>query len=148
LSQPSGSLQAVLFVCSMNAVRSPIAEALARMRYGRKIYVDSAGLMKSERDGFALAVLREIGIEFDEDQSKTFEDIECEAFDLVIALSADAFRRAQELLRATSVEVRFWPIEDATEVGGSREQRMEAYRRVRDTIDRHLREEIATRLRT
>lgn len=140
-------LQSILFVCTMNAVRSPIAEGLARMRFGRRLYVDSAGLTKSERDGFALAALREIGIAFEDDHASTLDEIDCEGFDLVIALSQEAHQHAREKLRTTSVELLYWPIEDATLEGGSREQRMDAYRRVRDTIDRRLREEIAPRLR-
>ncbi len=139
-------LQAVLFVCSMNCVRSPIAEGLARLRYGKRIFVDSAGLTKSDRDGFALAVLREAGIEFESDEPHTLDEIDCTTFDLVVALSPDAHRRAGELLRATAVELLHWPIEDVTQVGGSREQRIEAYRRVRDDLDRRIREEIGPRL--
>lgn len=140
-------LQAVLFVCSMNAVRSPMAEGLARMRYGRTLYVDSAGLTKTDRDGFALSVLRELGIEFDGDEPHSFDEIDCEGFDLVIALSAEAHARARELLRATAVELLYWPIEDATQATGSRDQRLEAYRRVRDAIDRQIRDVIGPRVR-
>ena len=147
MSAGNGRLQAVLFVCSMNAVRSPIAEGLARLRFGKRLYCDSAGLTKSVRDGFALAVLKEAGIEFQEDEPATLDEIDCEAFDLVVALSAEAHARAQALLRATAVELQFWPIEDATQATGSREQRIEAYRQVRDAIDRRIREEIGARLR-
>jgi protein-tyrosine-phosphatase len=140
-------LQAVLFVCSMNAVRSPMAEAIARMRFGKKLYIDSAGLRKSERDTFMLTVLREIGIEFDHDEPRNFDEVDCEAFDLVVALSAEAHGRAKELLRATAVELVYWPIEDATEVGGTRDQRIEAYRRVREAIDGRIRNEIGARLK-
>lgn len=148
MSGASGPLHAVLFVCSMNAVRSPIAEGMARLRYGKRLYVDSAGLVKTDRDGFALAVLREAGIEFQDDEPNAFEDIECESFDLVVALSPEAHRRAGELLRTSSVELKYWPIEDATQISGSREQRLEAFRRVRDTIDRYLREEIGPRIKS
>jgi protein-tyrosine-phosphatase len=132
----------------MNAVRSPIAEGLARMRYGKRLYVDSAGLVKTERDAFALAVLREVGIEFDSDESRSLDEIDCESFDLVIALSGEAHARAAQLLRATSVELHHWPIEDATQVTGTRDQRIEAYRRVRDTLDRRIREAIGPRVRS
>ena len=140
-------LQAVLFVCSMNCVRSPIAEGLARLRFGKRIFVDSAGLTKSDRDGFALAVLREAGIEFGSDEPQTLDEIDCATFDLVVALSPEAHYRAGELLRTSAAELLYWPIEDATQVGGSRERRIEAYRRVRDALDRHIREEIGPRLR-
>jgi protein-tyrosine-phosphatase len=139
-------LQAVLFVCSMNCVRSPIAEGMARLRYGKRIFVDSAGLTKSDRDGFALAVLREAGIEFEMDEPQTLDEIDCTTFDLVVALSPEAYHRAGELLRTTAVELLHWPIEDVTQVGGSRDHRIEAYRRVRDTLDRRIREEIGPRL--
>lgn len=143
----SPPLQAVLFVCSMNAVRSPMAEGLARMRYGRTLYVDSAGLSKTDRDGFALSVLRELGIDFEGDEPHTLDEIDCEGFDLVVALSSEAHARARELLRATSVELIYWPIEDATQVTGTRDQRLEAYRRVRDMIDRRIRDVIGPRVR-
>jgi protein-tyrosine-phosphatase len=147
MSAPAPSLQAVLFVCSLNAVRSPMAEALTRTRYGRHIYVDSAGLQKSERDPFMLAALREKGIEFESDQPHVLEEVDYEGFDLIIALSPEAHRRAQEALRATAVELIHWPIPDATQTGGTREQRMHAYREVRDLLDRLIRDEIGSRLK-
>lgn len=139
-------LTAVLFICSLNAVRSPMAEALARRRYGKRLYIDSAGILKFERDPFALAALKEVGIDFDGDQPKNLDEVEYESFDLVIALSREAYGEAKELLRATSVELIHWPIEDATQVNGTREQRMGAYRQVRDTLDKLIREEISARL--
>ncbi len=141
------SLQAVMFICSLNAVRSPMAEALTRSRYGRHIYVDSAGLQKSERDPFMLAALREVGIEFDSDQPRVLEEVDYEGVDLVIALSPEAHERAKEMLRATAVELLYWPIPDATQVGGTREQRMTAFREVRETLEKRIREEIGGRLK-
>jgi protein-tyrosine-phosphatase len=141
------ALQAVLFVCSLNAVRSPMAEAMTRIRYGRHIYVDSAGLQKSERDPFMLAALREIGIEFENDQPHVLEEVDYEGFDLIIALSPEAHARAKEALRATAVELLHWPIPDATQATGTRDQRMLAYREVRDTLEKLIREEIGGRLK-
>lgn len=142
-----GALQAVLFVCSLNAVRSPMAEALTRARYGRHIYIDSAGLKKSERDPFMLATLREVGIEFENDQPHVLEEVDYEGFDLIIALSPEAHARAKLALRATSVELIHWPIPDATQATGTREQRMFAYREVREMLEKLIREEIGGRLK-
>jgi YD repeat-containing protein len=139
-------LQALLFICSLNAVRSPMAEALARRRFGKKLFIDSAGLMKSERDAFALAALKEVGIDFEMDEPHTLEEVDCESFDLVIALSPEAHQQARELLRATSVELLHWPIDDATQVTGTREQRMAAYRQVRDKLDRLIKDTLTARL--
>jgi protein-tyrosine-phosphatase len=145
-SAGNGKLHSVLFVCSMNSVRSPIAEGLARLRYGKRLYVDSAGLKKTERDGFALAVLREAGIAFDNDEPHTLADIDCESFDLIVTLSPEAHARVEQILRTASVELVHWPVEDATQVSGSREQRIEAYRRVREVIDRRIRDDIGPRV--
>jgi protein-tyrosine-phosphatase len=139
-------LQAVLFLCSMNAVRSPMAEGLAKRRYGRQIYIDSAGVRKMERDRFALAALAELDIDFEADEAHMLDEIDLEGFDLIIALSPEAHAVAQERLRATAAELLFWPIEDATQVGGTREQRMLAYRAVRDDLDRRIQVELGERL--
>jgi protein-tyrosine-phosphatase len=104
-------------------------------------------LQKSERDPFMLAALREKGIEFESDRPNMLEDVDYEGFDLIIALSPEAHRRAVEALRATAVELIHWAIPDATQTGGTREQRMHAYREVRDTLDRLIREEIGGRLK-
>ena len=55
--------QSVLFACTLNTVRSPMAEALARHYFGREIYFASAGLKRGEPDGFAMAAMEEIGVD-------------------------------------------------------------------------------------
>lgn len=139
-------LTAVLFICSLNAVRSPMAEALARRRFGKRIYIDSAGILRFERDPFALAALKEVDIDFDGDKPKSLNEVDYESFDLIIALSREAYAEAKELLRTTSVELIHWPIDDATQATGTREQRMMAFRAVRDTLDRLIAKEIGSRI--
>ena len=75
---------AVLFSCSMNAVRSPMAEALLKHLLGHKVYVDSAGVRASEIDPFAVEVMDEIGIDLSKYKSKTFDDLEDTSYDLII----------------------------------------------------------------
>lgn len=130
----------VLFACSMNAVRSPMAEALARRHFGQRIYVDSAGLSTIELDGFAIAAMDEIGIDMRDHNTQGFDDIDLSEFDLVIALSPEAHARAITLTKNSSVKVEFWPIGDPTQdSGGSRESRLQAYRQVRDDIRQRIR---------
>ena len=54
---------AVLFACSRNAVRSPMAAALLKHLAGNRIYVDSAGVRAGEPDPFAIAAMEEVGID-------------------------------------------------------------------------------------
>jgi protein-tyrosine-phosphatase len=127
-------LNSILFACERNAVRSPMAEALLKHFHGRSIYVDSCGLRDGEIDPFAAEVIREIGLDLSRHRSKTFDDLDDGFFDLVITLSPEAQHRAIEMTRGTAVEIEYWATADATAATGSREQRLEAYRAVRDTI--------------
>ncbi len=124
----------VLFACTMNAVRSPMAEAIAKHLYGRHVYVDSVGVRKREIDGFAIAVMDEIGIDLSGHRAKTFDELEDSSFDLVISLSPEAQHRAVEMTRTMSCELEFWNTLDPTIVEGNRETVLEAYRGVRDGL--------------
>lgn len=132
----------VLFACSMNAVRSPMAEGLAKFILGRSLFIDSAGLNKQPLDPFALSVMREIGVDIAEHHTKCFDDIEVESFDMIIALSPEAFERAQAFARTADIEVEYWPTADPTSAGDTREQRLDAYRGVRDHLRRRIRERL------
>ena len=132
----------VLFACSMNAVRSPMAEGLAKFILGRTIFVDSAGLNKQALDMFALTVMREIGVDIGEHRTKAFDDVEVESFDLIIALSPEAYERAKAFARTADVEVEYWPTNDPTASGDTREQRLDAYRDVRDQLRKRIRERL------
>ena len=128
----------VLFACSENAVRSPMAEALARHFFGHRLWFESAGLRTQEVDGFVTAVLEEVGIDLDRHVGKTFEDVDASSFDLIITLSPEAHHRALQLVGGVATEVEYWPTLDASAVDGSREVRMEAYRQVREGITKRL----------
>jgi len=126
---------AVLFCCTWNAVRSPMAEAIMKHLHGRRVFVDSVGVRQGgELDPFAVAVMDEIGIDIRRHRPKTFDELEDESFDVVISLSPEAQHKAVELTRTSACEVEFWPSMDPTAVEGSREVRLQAYRDLRDSI--------------
>ena len=129
---------AILFACTQNAVRSPMAAALMRHRYGRFVYVESVGARAGELDPFAVEVMDEIGIEIGKHRPKRFDDLEDASFDLVITLSPEAHHKAMELTRTMAVDVEYWPTFDPTAVEGSREQRLDAYRAVRDELEARI----------
>ncbi|MGH6718682.1 MAG: low molecular weight phosphatase family protein [Alphaproteobacteria bacterium] len=130
--------KSVLFACSMNAVRSPIAEAIMKHLFGRWVYVDSAGTRRGELDPFAVVVLDELGIDLSRHVPKTFDDLEDLSYDLIITLAPDAQHRALDLMRHASCEVEYWPTLDPTVVEGNRAVRLDAYRQVRDQIRRRI----------
>ena len=130
----SGLPSSVLFACTHNAIRSPMAEALAKRLYGHNAYLDSVGVSPDALDNFAVAVLDEIGIDLHKHHGKSFEDVDPSEFDLIVTLSPEAHHQALEFTRSASTGVEYWPIPDPSAVEGSREARLEAYRRTRDLI--------------
>jgi len=129
--------QAVLFACGLNAVRSPMAAALLQQMFGRAIYVCSAGVQKGELDPFAVAAMEEIGIDITRHKPVTFEELDELGglnFDLIVTLSPPAHHKALELTRTHSAQVEYWPTVDPTATEGNREQRLDAYRALRDQL--------------
>ena len=139
---------AVLFACGLNAIRSPMAAAMLRQMLGSSIYVGSAGVRKGEPDPFAVAVMAEIGLDISRHKPLTFEeldDLEGLNFDLILTLAPEAHHRALEITRTSAVDVEYWPTPDPSIVEGSREQRLEAYRAVRDQLLAHINERFAAK---
>ena len=136
--------QAVLFACTLNAVRSPMAAAMLRHLTRGGVYIESAGVRAGDLDPLAVEVMGEIGLEIAKHKPRRFEDLEDGSFDLVITLSPEAQHKAVELTRTAATQVEYWPTMDPTAVEGSREQRLAAYRLVRDQLMRRLKQRFLT----
>lgn len=130
----------VLFACTMNAVRSPMAEAIFKRLHGKRIYVDSVGLKEAPVDPFVIEVMAEIGIDIRRHHAKTFDDLADTSFDVIVTLAPEAQHHAVEMTRIMACDVEYWPTFDPTIVEGSREARLVAYRDVRDQLLRRIRE--------
>src|SRR6478736_1892091 len=134
---------AVLFACGLNSVRSPMAAGLFKQMIGRTSYVASAGVRKDELDPFAVAALEEVGIDISRHRPMTFEELEDWEglnFDLIVTLSPEAHHKALELTRTIAAEVEYWPTPDPTAIEGTREQRLAAYREVREQLTEHIKQ--------
>ena len=136
--------QSVLFCCDHNAVRSPMAEGMMKKFYGTGTYVQSAGVKGDmEIDGFSIAVCQELGIELSRHRSRSFDEMQewgddLSGFDLVVALSPAAQRKALDLTRFFHLDVEYWPILDPTGLGETREQKLDSYRQSRDQIMKRM----------
>ncbi|RFB79937.1 arsenate reductase ArsC [Methylovirgula sp. 4M-Z18] len=132
----------MLFACSHNAVRSPIAEALAKYLFGREIYIASAGVRPGELDGFCIAVMDEMGLDISKHKPHSFEELEDTSFDLIITLSPEAHHKALEMTRTMAVDVVYWPTPDPSAAVGTRDQMLEGYRTLRDTLLKRIKERL------
>jgi len=135
---------AILFACTMNAVRSPMAAAMLRHLSRGGLYIESAGVKAGSLDPLAMEAMEELGLEIGKHKPRRFEDLEDGSFDLVITLSPEAHHKAMELTRTAATKVEYWPTIDPTAIEGSREQRLLAYRMVRDQLMQRLKQRFLT----
>jgi protein-tyrosine-phosphatase len=131
---PIGLPRSVLFLCGQNAIRSPMAEMLAKRVLPASTFVASAGVRTGERDPFVDAVLAEAGLSLGSRHPRSLDELEDDYFDLIVTLAPEAHHRALEMTRSMAVDVEYWPTADPTTVSGTREQILAAYRDVRDRL--------------
>jgi protein-tyrosine-phosphatase len=135
--------QSVLFACGLNSVRSPMAAALFKHLFGHIAYVASAGARSGELDPFAVAAMEDMGLDISKHRPMTFEELddwEGLNFDLIVTLSPEAHHKALDLTRTIAADVEYWPTPDPTDTEGSRDQRLDAYKGVRDMLLSRIKE--------
>lgn len=141
IDERESKLPTVLFVCSMNSVRSPIAAALARRLFPGRLIARSAGVRSGKADAFVHEVMEEIGIDMSIHTPHTMDELVANRFDLVVTLSADAAaaveRRGLEMGASEH-----WPVPDPAEIEGNREAVLSAYRGLRDSLQLKVRERL------
>jgi protein-tyrosine-phosphatase len=130
---------ALLFACTHNVIRSPMAAAIARHFYGNRVFIASCGVRPGELDPFVATVMDEIGMDLRKHRPQGFGDLEDSSFDVVISLSPEAHHRALEMTRTMAIEAEYWPTFDPSATVGSREQILDSYRDVRDGLTRRIR---------
>ncbi len=134
--------RSVLFACTHNSIRSPMAAALMRLRFGPLVRVESAGIRPSEEvSAMAAFVIDEAGADISRLRPKrldAFEDDEGGPFDLIVSLSPEAHHRALDLVPKVGLAVEYWPTFDPSLTEGSREQVLMEYRAVRDGLARRI----------
>jgi protein-tyrosine-phosphatase len=141
------SPRAILFMCGMNSIRSPMAEVIAKQLVAPGIYIQSAGVRAGERDPFVDVVLDEAGLTLGKHKPRTLEEIEDDFFDLIITLTPEAHHTALELTRSNALDVVYWPTMDPTVATGTRDNILEAYREVREHLKKLISERLPQRAR-
>lgn len=129
----------ILFLCTLNAVRSPIAEAFAKEYYPEHKFT-SAGMVTGPIDYFAVEVMQEVGLDISKHEPVSFSRLKGKNFDLVICLANEYESEIKEMLDKYKLKYEFWrDIPSPGDVGGSRLMKIYAYREIRDKIKARLR---------
>lgn len=129
------------FICTGNSARSQMAEGFGKFfagEYGKKIEVYSAG---AEPTGyihpFAIRVMEEEGIDISNQRSKSFEEIPLMNLDCVITLCGDAAERCPFVPGANIIH---WGLPDPARVEGTEEEKLMAFREIRDEIKKRVKD--------
>ena len=130
--------QSVLFICSRNAGRSPLAEGLLRGIYGDRYEVYSAGFCPSTLNPLVRSVLEEQGLDSRSLYSKTLQDIPPGPFDRVVLLNDQAedgvsLPPAREYLRCS--------FPDPVSGSDGNDMDLEVFRSLRDMMKEWILEE-------
>jgi len=130
-------IESVLYICTCNAVRSPIAECLTKRICGERVYVDSVGIAGSlsKVNPFAVSAMEETGFDLSTHTPKHYKDLDDTSFDLIICLSEEAYQAIKKQTGSNTVDVEYWPIFDPTTVTGNRENIMTSFRKIRDELE-------------
>lgn len=129
----SATAQRVLFLCTHNSARSQMAEGLLRHRGGTGYEVFSAGTEATVVRPEAIAVMGELGIDISGHESKTLERYFREPFDWAITVCDSACQACPVLPGAARRA--HWDLDDPAAAGGTEEERLAVFRRIRDEID-------------
>ena len=131
---------AVLFACSRNAARSPMAAATLKHLAGRRVYVDSAGVRAGAPAPFAAAVMAEIGIDLSRHRPKSFGELTDMSFDLIVSLSPEAHHQALALAQGHAVELDYWPTPDPRLPGAAASRSSTPTAPLRDGLFRRIKQ--------
>lgn len=130
--------KAVLFVCTLNSIRSPMAEGLMKKRFGSDIYAQSCGIGTGELNQLMVNIMSEVGIDMSGHISKSLDDLRDTSYDLVVAFTADAGDAARAVFDDSDTEIEVWALPDPTEGAHDVRAMMNNYRSLRENIDMRL----------
>lgn len=128
-----------LILCTGNSARSQMAEGLLRHLSGGGVHVESAGTRPGVVRAEAIAVLEEMGIDISSHRSKSIEEFREEEFDHVLTVCDSAKEECPWFPAGASVVNRSFP--DPASHEGDLDERLAAFRAVRDEIRAYLEEE-------
>lgn len=130
----------VLFICTHNSARSQIAEAYLRHMGGSRFQVESAGFDPAKINSDVIAVLQEDGIDISHKSSQKVFDLfrEGRIFDYVITVCEDKENQCPVFPGVT--RRLHLPFQDPAQVSGSRQNRLETIRQIRDQIKERVQE--------
>ena len=138
MTKPKDMPASVLFVCTLNSIRSPMAEGLMKHRYGSDIYIQSCGLEAGELNDLMVAVMSEKGIDMSAHKSRTLEELSDTSYDIAIAFTDDVANALSAVFDDSDTDIELWPTPDPTSGAMDVRAMMNNFRSVRDMIENKI----------
>jgi arsenate reductase len=130
--------KSVLILCTGNSARSQMGEGLLRHLAGDAWEVGSAGTKPAGLNPLAVEAMREIGIDISNQRSKSVTEFDGKKFDFVITVCDSAAESCPVFPNApTRVH---WSLPDPADAQGTYEEKLAAFRAVRERLNQHLTE--------
>jgi protein-tyrosine-phosphatase len=127
--------QRILFACTLNSVRSPMAAGLLQHLSPARHTVEAAGVHAEPVNPFAVAVMQESGIDLSGYVPRTLHDLSRSApFAMTIALSESSWQAVQCFPHSLTGTVFFWDIPMPLNETGHRDRQLLQYRALRDDL--------------
>lgn len=129
----------ILVICTGNSARSQMAEALLRHLCGDGLDVVSAGSMPAAQvHPLAVRALAEIGLDISAQRPKPLTDFLGQPFDYIIAVCSKA-AEACPFFPGPAQRIH-WFYDDPAAVAGTEEERLAAFRAIRDDLKTRIAE--------
>jgi arsenate reductase len=130
---------AILVLCTGNSARSQMAEAILRRAVGDRYEVLSAGTEPAPRvNPFAVEVMAEAGYDLSGQFPKHLERYLGRAPVRTVIIVCDGAAKSCPAIWPGAFERLLWPLPDPAAVDGSDEERREAFRAIRDELERRV----------
>lgn len=135
--------QRIVFVCTYNRIRSPMAAALSGAMQ-QDIVADSCGVAISDglADGFTIAVMNEVGLDLANHEAKDVTSLDLTGVDVIVCLSETSYEHLCKMRKTlpSACRIEYWPVYHPDLLAEGRQRRLAGYRAVRDDLRRLLAE--------
>jgi protein-tyrosine-phosphatase len=128
----------VIFACTHNSIRSPMAAAIGNHLLGQQVQFSSVGVRAQEVNPFAVACMAELGLDISGHVPRNFPDLPDNPCDLIISLTPEAQHHGVELTRSGQCEAIYWPTQDPSLAHGNRTMILDAFREVREMLQQNI----------
>src|SRR5258706_3351628 len=123
----------ILIICTGNSARSQMAEVLMTQAIVDEFDIVSAGLDPKGLNPYAVEVMKEIGIDISQEQSKDIKGFLGQYFSYLITVCSNAEERCP-IFPGVTFRL-YWPFDDPAAVEGTEAEKLAKFREVRDQLD-------------